>query len=189
MFYGPAYWRFIHHFSLHDRGRDLFTELVKFIGCEKCATEYVPPTETENLIFWSLNLHNKINRKLGKWDKWNIDDFNICQKSECDVCSNKVYFGYPWTFIHNVAETGNISSISFLQNFDKTYPCDTCCGTFLKDPPKEGESAIEWTIRNHQKITSNFEYQSNNGCVGCTNNVTSPSPPGQLLDRLDQQGH
>jgi len=176
MFYGPAYWRFMHHFAIHGKGRDLMVDLGQFIGCAECASEYEAPRDNQDLVMWSKNLHNKVNAKLGKWDKWDMTDFNIGQKPECDICAGKVHFGYPWLFIHQVAETGNASSIPFLQNFDQTYPCDKCHGTLLPDAPNEGESAIDWTIRNHRKIQPTFQYfpppgpNTSGECPGCPSN-------------------
>ncbi len=180
MFYGPAYWRFMHHFALHDTGRDLMDELGQFIGCEVCAAEYEPPqTPDTDLVTWSKDLHNKVNAKLGKWDKWDMIDFNIGQKPDCDLCSQRDDTRYPWMFIHNVAEAGgNTASVPFLQKFDQAYPCDVHRGTFLTDPPQDGESAIDWTIRNHRRTQPDFEYypkpanangnqQGTNDCVGC----------------------
>jgi hypothetical protein len=158
MFYGPSYWRFMHHFALHGLGRDLMVDLGQFISCAECASEYEAPTDEQDLIMWSKELHNKVNAKLGKWDKWDMTDFNIGQKPECDICADKVHFKYPWLFIHQVAETGNVASIPFLLKFDQMYPCDKCRGTFLSDPPHEDELAIDWTIRNHRKIQPAFEY-------------------------------
>jgi hypothetical protein len=124
-----------------------------------------------------------VNAKLGKWDKWDMTDFNIGHKPDCDICKDKVHFGYPWMFIHQVAETGNAASISFLQKFDQLYPCLKCRGTFLSDPPNEGESAIDWTIRNHQRVEPTFQYYTpsasnveaastvSGDCTGC------PKPP------------
>lgn len=158
MFYGPAYWRFMHHFALHDQGRDLMVDLGQFIGCAECAAEYEAPTDNQDLVLWSKNLHNKVNAKLGKWDKWDMTDFHIGHKPDCDICADKVHFGYPWLFIHQVAETGNAAAIPFLQKFDQTYPCDKCRGTFLPDAPNDDESAIDWTIRNHKLVQPTFEY-------------------------------
>ena len=187
MFYGPAYWRFMHHFALHDKGRDLMVDLGQFIGCAECASEYEAPFDNQDLVMWSKNLHNKVNAKLGKWDKWDMTDFHIGHKPDCDICADKVHFGYPWMFIHQAAETGNAASIPFLQKFDQTYPCDKCRGTFLPDAPNEDESAIDWTIRNHQKVQPTFQYfpppvsntlasadGTNVGCPGCPVNIIAP---------------
>jgi hypothetical protein len=178
MFYGPAYWRFMHHFALHDTGRDLMKDLSQFIGCAECAAEYEPPTDTQDLVLWSKNLHNKVNAKLGKWDKWDMTDFNIGQKPECDICAQKEFFGYPWLFIHQVAETGNAAAIPWLQAFDQSYPCGVHKGTLLSDPPEDGESALDWTIRNHQKVQPTFEYfpkLPQNMVVDATGNVVPSS--------------
>ena len=189
MFYGPAYWRFMHHFALHDPGRDLMVDLGQFIGCAECAAEYEAPFDNQDLVMWSKNLHNKVNAKLGKWDKWDMTDFHIGHKPDCDICADKVHFGYPWMFIHQAAETGNAASIPFLQKFDQTYPCDKCRGTFLPDAPNEDESAIDWTIRNHQKVQPTFQYfpppvsntlasadGTNVGCPGCPSNTGAAVP-------------
>lgn len=197
MFYGPAYWRFMHHFALHDKGRDLMVDLGQFIGCAECASEYEAPTENQDLVMWSKNLHNKVNAKLGKWDKWDMTDFHIGHKPDCDICADKVHFGYPWMFIHQVAETGNAASIPFLQNFDQTYPCDKCRGTFLPDAPNEDESAIDWTIRNHQKVQPTFQYfpppvsntaaatdGTNVGCPGCPSNGGAAVPVPVPVDPM-----
>ena len=191
MFYGASYWRFMHHFALHNQGRDLMLDLGQFIGCEKCASEYEPPADDQDLVIWSKDLHNKVNGKLGKWDKWDMTDFHIGHKPDCDICTDvETHFGYPWIFIHNVAETGNAAAIPFLQKFNQIYPCDKCRGTILSDPPLEGESAIDWTVRNHQKVQPMFKYfpppstniATTSECSGCPNPIpvdpTIPLPPG-----------
>ena len=168
MFYGPAYWRFMHHFALHNIGLDLMKDLGQFINCSECSSEYEPPSDTDNLIIWSKNLHNKVNAKLGKWDKWDMDDFNIGQKPDCDICAKKEIFGYPWLFIHNVAEAGNSNAIPFLQSFNQLYPCSIHNGVLLSDPPLDGESALEWTDRNHKRIDATFQLPNSSPCSNCT---------------------
>jgi hypothetical protein len=168
----------MHHFALHDTGRELMNELGQFINCETCAAEYEGPKEEENLIIWSKDLHNKVNSKLGKWDKWDLTDFNIGQKPECDLCSQKETSSlYPWMFIHNVAES-NSAALPFLQKFNQLYPCDVHKGTFFIDSPSSDESVLDWTIRNHKRFNPEFEYYSKNAqgdstvngsnCTGCT---------------------
>lgn len=173
MFFGSAYWRFMHHFALYDIGRELMDDLGTFINCTECASEYQPPQENEDLINWSKDLHNKVNKKLGKWDRWDLTDFNIAHKKDCDICANKEIFGYPWIFIHNVASTGE-NSIDFLKKFNELYPCDVHKGKLLEDQINENESVLDWTIRNHQKFYPSFQYNINGNssedCIGCTTN-------------------
>jgi len=114
MFYGPAYWRFIHYFALNNVGFDLMCQLDQYISCDTCKPSYYPPNVNENLVNWSLNLHNSVNKKLGKWDKYDLIDYNICQKNICDICSNNTQFQFPWTFINNVAENNSDNTITFL---------------------------------------------------------------------------
>jgi hypothetical protein len=175
-FFGSAYWRFIHYFAIHNIGRDdLLRDIVNFLPCEECKNEWENPSENENLVEWSLRLHNKVNTKLGKWDKWDMTDFNISQKPQCDYCMDKdTMYMFPWGFIHAIASLDITGVVDFLKAFDTSYPCDTCRGTFLIEDKNDSETVFEWTVRNHKRMNRERGFDEMRGvislpgdCKGC----------------------
>lgn len=157
MYWGPSYWRFLHYFALHDSGRELFEQLPKFMPCDVCRSEWVNPGPKEDLVMWSKELHNRVNKKLGKYDKWDMTDFEIAHKPECDYESNKEYVHlFPWLFLHTVAETGGDGALLFLKHFNETYPNIVLRGKFFTDDPAEGESVLDWTVRHHNRMNLDF---------------------------------
>jgi Erv1 / Alr family len=134
MSWGPAYWRFIHYFALNNKDRELFSQLPSFIPCAECKNDWEDPQDGDDLVQWSLKLHNKINKKLGKWDKWDLTDYNIAHKNTCDYCNRQEYIHFfPWMFIHTVAEVGpDTLALEFLQTFNSKYPCEVCHNNFLQ---------------------------------------------------------
>lgn len=150
MFFGSAYWRFVHYFALHNTGRELFTDIPKFLP-PTYAAEWEAPKDDEDLIDWSLRIHNRMNSKKGDWDKWDRTDFHIAHKPECDFCANKEYvFFFPWGFIHSIADTRHEDALPFLKLFGALYPEKSM--TFFTDDLNEGESLLDWTIRHHKRM-------------------------------------
>jgi len=149
-FYGPGYWRFIHYFSMNNVGFDLMNKLGTYISCDICKLGYYPPNTNENLVDWSLNLHNSVNKKLGRFDEYNIEHLNICQKNICDICTNNSEYNFPWMFIHNVAEQNTIETVSFLKEFNLLYPCSNCQGNLFPSEKLENERVLDWTLRNNE---------------------------------------
>jgi hypothetical protein len=156
MYWGGSYWRFIHLFALHDK-KDLVLQVKNFIPCEECKSEWYDPAPNETLLDWSREFHNKVNRKLGRYDKWDATDLNISHKATCDVCENKEYVhNFPWIFIHEVAKQPN--SMEFLKEFNEQYPCELHKGMFLLEEPLPDESTLNWTLRNHTRIDASFTF-------------------------------
>jgi hypothetical protein len=184
MSWGPAYWRFIHYFALNNKDRTLLTQLPNFLPCDECKGEWEDPLDDEDLVQWSMRLHNKVNKKLGKWDKWDLTDYNIGHKNTCDYCMNQEYIHFfPWVFVHTIASfEGN--ALAFLKRFDEVYPCDVCRGQFFLDEPNEGESILEWTIRHHSRMNEErglppyihpIDTSGNSsGCEGCETSAQVP---------------
>jgi hypothetical protein len=153
MFYGPSYWRFIHYFSLYDVGRTELFPLVPNFLPEEFQGEWENPGENETLKDWSIRLHNKVNAKLGKWDKWDETDFNIAHKPECDFKENKEFiFMFPWALLHHVANTEHPTALAFLKTFNELYPDEQTRNTFFTDDPQEGETVYDWTLRHHKRM-------------------------------------
>lgn len=149
---GPAIWRFIHFFSIHNIDRNFIIKIQDYL-CTECKNEWEDPTDNEDIIEWSLRLHNKVNKKLGKWDKWDINDLNIAHKPECDYCKNIENISqFPWEFIHSISKTENANLLDFLKTFSTLYPCDICKNTFFTDEPLVDETIFNWTIRHHKRF-------------------------------------
>ena len=146
------YWRFIHYFALHGQ-RDQILHVKPFFPFGDLSGVWYDPEPTEDLVEWSRILHNKMNTLSGKYDKWDSLDFAIGHKPTCDLCVNNLVYRFPWGFIHSVAEQAN--SMEFLKEFNATYPCTTCRGQFF-DEPQEGETTLDWTYRNHQRLDSSY---------------------------------
>lgn len=151
MFDGPAFWRLIHFFAIHDKGRVVLQNLKDFIGCETCKASYVPPTDTENLLEWSVQLHNSINVKLGKSV---VDVPSI--KTTCDLCDHSS--DHIWTCIHNIAETGKDTSIPILHLINEEYPCNVCNRNLFIDTILPAEHPLYWTLRNHTRMNNERGY-------------------------------
>ena len=149
--------------------------------CEECRQEWEDPTPNQNLIEWSMALHNKVNKILGKYDKYDIIDFNICQKRNCDICANEEQKNmFPWQLIHYIADKYGEESLAFLKEFNTLYPCDSCRINLLIDDPQEGESILDWTIRNHNRINAKsnlpeYHYMKKDlqSCEGCQTSKTT----------------
>jgi hypothetical protein len=154
--WGTSFWRCIHYMSLHDK-RDFLYKISDYIPCEKCKKDWVDASEDEDLVEWSIKQHNKVNKKLGKWDKWDIIDFNISHKSTCDVCEKREdVHGFPWTFLYTLSKTvvnenTNItqSREGFIKEFVAEYPCNVCRNKFIIDIPGYDETCTDWVYRNH----------------------------------------
>ena len=146
------YWRFIHYFALHNK-RDLILQVKHYFPFGDLSGAWYDPEPTEDLIEWSRILHNTMNTLNGKYDQWDSQDFAIAQKPTCDLCVHNLVYRFPWGFIHSVAEQAN--SMEFLKEFNAMYPCTTCRGQFF-DEPQEGETILEWTYRNHQRLDPSY---------------------------------
>lgn len=153
--YGSAFWRFLHYFALNDSGsgRDLIRQLPPFLPSDSWRMEWEDPGEGVDLVVWSKELHNKVNKKLSRYDRWDMNDFGITQTNICDECCVPV-FEFPWGFIHKVAEIGGDAALAFLKRFNEIFPCSHCRGKFFTDDPNEGETVLQWTVRNRNRIRS-----------------------------------
>ena len=153
MFNGTAYWKVIHFLAVHNVGRSLLQQLHGFIGCQTCKTKYIPPSETENLLEWSINLHNAVNSHLAK-PAW-----SGTISTHCEHCDPAKAGETPWVFMHNVAETGGNDAISFLKDFNQIYPCTKCQNNLLNDDLLENEKCLYWTFRNRKRLNDQYNRQ------------------------------
>lgn len=172
--WGPSYWRFLHYFALHSQTTPEFVKTLKsLIPCLNCQEEWFDPELNRTMVEWSLVLHNKVNTKLGRYDKWNLTDFSIAHKPTCDVCNPPPRPVFPWLFIHALAETGAKEAKSFLLEFNTQYPCISCRNTFFTDEPAENESVLDWTIRHHIRKEPLFVYKPKaKDCKICPDTAT-----------------
>lgn len=144
MNWGPSFWRCIHYMAIHGR-RDIIEKLPRYLPCEECKTEWISPEPDEDLVEWSIRLHNKVNGKLGRWDKWDRIDFNISQKPTCDICENREHvFYFPWMFFNTIADDKE-----FVTEFVSKYPCSVCRDSLITGVPEAGEANAEWVHRNN----------------------------------------
>jgi len=154
MNWGTSYWRFIHLFSFYGE-RELVLQIKDFLPCEDCKSEWYEPEASYNLLDWSRELHNKVNKKLGKYANWDATDLAISHKFHCDICEKKeIYTMFPWHFMHIISKQPN--SMEFLKEFNKKYPCEVHRGLLL-DEPQTGETTLDWTFRNHERIDTDFK--------------------------------
>lgn len=175
--WGSSFWRFLHYFSMNSPDRAYIKQLKDFIPCEQCRSEWRDPADTEDLAIWSMNLHNHINSKMGKYAQWDMTDFHIAHKNICDVCEQKEYmYMFPWNFIHTVAL--HPESLEFLKTFNATYPCISCRSEFFTDEPMQDESIHDWSIRHHKRwnaekglppyVPPEVRIQQPESCDGCS---------------------
>jgi hypothetical protein len=171
MSWGSSYWRFIHYFAGNSPFcREYLKTLPPLIPCSDCSGEWFDPAETDDLLEWSVALHNKVNTKLGHYDKWTVEDCMIAHKRNCDNCNPPANTVFPWPFIHTIAATGNPAAIQFLSVFNNLYPCYKCKYTFFTDNPHWEESTLDWSIRHHKRIDPTFEYVvpgATTPCLSC----------------------
>ena len=178
MMWGPSYWRFLHYFAGYSPfSREYLKKLPPLIPCSDCSGEWFDPVETDNLLQWSVTLHNKVNTKLGRYDKWTVEDCDILHKANCDNCNPQQNTVFPWPFIHMVAATGRPTALEFLQIFNNLYPCYQCRRTFFTDVPTSEESVLAWTIRHHTRLDSTFVYT----IPGATDIPCASCPGGVIL--------
>jgi hypothetical protein len=132
--------------AIHGK-RYIIDRIPEHIPCETCKAEWVGAGVDEDLVDWSIREHNRVNGKLGKWDKWDRIDFNISQKPTCDICEGREHAcGFPWTFLYTVGEG---SGEEFIKEFVAEYPCAVCRGQLVLDLPGADETHIDWVHRNH----------------------------------------
>jgi hypothetical protein len=171
--WGESFWRCFHYLAIHEK-RDIIENLPEYIPCKTCKDEFVGVGASEDLVDWSIREHNRVNRKLGKWDKWDRRDFDISHKPECDICQGKEHvFGFPWALLNTISigadgiseisESGMTSNIAntvyssnmaeqFIQEFVANYPCDVCRGKLIVDTPEAEETHRDWVHRNHVRF-------------------------------------
>lgn len=136
------------------------------------------PSPTVDLLSWSVALHNKVNTKLGRYDKWDLSDCWIAHKPNCDNCNPPPNQVFPWPFIHAVAATEHPTALEFLQRFNTLYPCNKCRGKFFDDTPWVDETVLAWTIRHHIHADPMFVYSSATVPLPC------PTCPGGVVPAL-----
>ena len=153
MFVGSAFWRCIHYFAQHDIGCSNFLPMIKAVLPEEYKVDWEDPSDQEDLVMWSIRLHNKINQKTGKYAGWDTTDFSISHKPECDYLTNREFvFFFPWGFIHSVAGVMDPVALDVLKSFNQLYPDSQMRGTFFTDEPGDEETVYDWTIRHHKRI-------------------------------------
>ena len=163
--WGASFWRCIHYLAIHEK-RDIIEKLPEHIPCKTCKDEFVGVSAEEDLVDWSIREHNRVNGKLGKWDKWDRIDFNISHKPTCDICEGKEYvFGFPWTFLNTISiNTDRTDSLvnsnsrkmteHFIKEFVDKYPCEICRGKLIIDFPYDNETFRDWVHRNHIRFNN-----------------------------------
>ena len=179
MSWGSYYWKIIHYLALNNVGHEWLSKLIDYIPCEECKEHWVNPIAGCNLIEWSLEMHNKVNNKLGRWDKWDRNDFEIAHKNECEICNGISYnFDKIWHFIHIVAHIGENNrndTIKMLKEFQNIYPCAICRNQLFLDDPMEKETLYDWTVRHHNRINNenrSYIIYIDQTCYGCSSNIS-----------------
>lgn len=94
--WGPHLWKFMHYLTLSypeqptefdvNKFKNFFLSIGEYLPCEKCRHNYtdhlqeLPLTQNElscrdNLVVWLFNLHNIVNKHLGK-KEFTLKEFN-----------------------------------------------------------------------------------------------------------------
>jgi hypothetical protein len=182
--WGPSYWRFIHYYTANGLScRSLIESTVNHLPCAECVSSWVKPDINVNLASWAVALHNSVNTKLGKYNKWTAKDAEIANSSTCDICVPPPGQSiFPWPFIHTVARLDKPGALEFLKEFNRVYPCEICRGTFFSDEPTGGESLLRWTLRAHLVKDPLYIYPIvTNECPSCPGGVIlSIGPTGPM---------
>jgi len=160
LIYGPSFWRFIHYYAMSDHELPI-NELKQFLPDDWKSEWYDYSSSCNSLKEWSIQMHNKVNKKLGKYSNWDLVDFDIGHKNSCDFCdNNENNFNFPWGVFYQIARntnnTSNETIIQVLKYFNETYPHEKCRGRYLIDIPHESETLIEWVGRNHKRMNNEF---------------------------------
>ena len=167
--YGPSFWRFIHYYAMSNNVSPI--NALKQILPDDWKTEWIDysPNDTSynSLKEWSMQFHNRVNKKLGKYSNWDLIDFDIGHKDSCDFCeNNQNIFHFPWGFLFQISlNSNNISNeniIQILKYFNETYPHQKCRGRYLIDIPHDSESLIDWISRNNKRMNNEFNFFDNN---------------------------
>jgi hypothetical protein len=182
MLLGPSYWRFIHYFAGNSPFcREYLKTMPPIVLCSDCSGEWFDPADTDDLLEWSVALHNKINTKHGRLYKWTVENCLNAHLRSCDKCSPPYDPSFPWIFIHTIAAIDNPATLRFLNIFNNLYPCSKCKYTFFTDNPQSEESVLDWTIRHHKRLDPKFEYVvpgAPSPCLSCRGGTILTPPSG-----------
>ena len=110
--WGPSLWRVLHSFAFslnYEQDKTVYSkkrqELLNFIEslqyllpCEECRLhfqEYIQthtPTKAENLAYWTFDLHNSVNERIGK-PHYSFEDVSkVYEDSHCTIqCNSKSF--------------------------------------------------------------------------------------------------
>jgi len=112
--WGPSLWKFSHYYTLAypdkpteediNNTRNFFSNLYKYLPCEKCRYNYqqhllkTPLTNKvlqsrTNLVLWLLNLHNQVNIMTGK-KEITYDEFENIYINKDEKPKKKLTFIY-----------------------------------------------------------------------------------------------
>jgi FAD-linked sulfhydryl oxidase len=106
--WGPNLWNFMHYLTLSypdqpteydiNKFKNFFTTIGEYLPCEKCRNNYkdhlqeLPLTINElnsrdNLVLWLFNLHNVVNKHLGK-KEFTLKEFNDVYVNNMNIHTN-----------------------------------------------------------------------------------------------------
>jgi Erv1 / Alr family len=68
--FGPILWKHLHKHakqnSYNKAWLDRFTEIIPCGSCKNSFKEFKHPVSEQNFFSWTVDAHNKVNKKLGK---------------------------------------------------------------------------------------------------------------------------
>ena len=68
--FGPILWKHLHKHAKHNKYSkdwlDTFTSVIPCGTCKNSFKDFSHPNKEQNFFSWTVEVHNKVNRKLGK---------------------------------------------------------------------------------------------------------------------------
>lgn len=180
--WGPSYWKVIHMFAIHGLGREWLKKMNQYLPTREAEEQWVDPG-LDDLVEWSINLHNQVNASLNKYSGWTLDDFYISYtKRGCDHCKGDGH--WPWDFLLVVGHLDREGTVEWLKEFQELYPCLGCRSQFFLDDPMPDEKVFDWVLRHHIRFHSFLEKGEHVQTV--TLQETPPLPPPQLDSTVEE---
>ena len=132
--WGPRLWFFLHTISFNypdnpsfddmKNHQEFYENLVHIIPCATCATHYAeyinknPPklTNKHDLIKWTIDLHNNVNKRLGKKIYTYNEAVNLISNSFIKKSKEKESF-FKWYFVAIIAIILLVAYYIYIRSF------------------------------------------------------------------------
>jgi hypothetical protein len=143
MEWAPSLWKYIHKIALKNNNPSdeiitLFELLGDVIPCEVCKLHYktyLSENKIESDLFlWTIQLHNSVNEKLGKYSNYDLRDGMIAHDHDCTHDFIQILIPY-------LKQNDQLFDL-----FLKTYPCSDCSLVEPETPPPTVKLCLDCDI-------------------------------------------